>query len=191
MVRVGFIVEGATEKIILEHSGFFNYLDSLKIAYVPEVINAEGSGNLLPQNIESYVDALLQEGATNIFVLTDLDSEQCITNTRKRIGNDGNHTVIVSIKTIEAWFLSDTEAMRKYFNDPGFNFEHPEMVNNPFEEIKLIRKIKTGKGFNNKKVLANTLVHKMGFSILSAAKHPNCNSAKYFLKMIAQVAATN
>ena len=53
-MKLGFIVEGATEKIILQHSDFFRYLDSLHVDYIPDVIDAEGNGNLLPHNINAY-----------------------------------------------------------------------------------------------------------------------------------------
>ena len=51
MVKIGFIVEGATEKIILESSDFFAYLKSLSVNFISDIIDAEGSGKLLPQNI--------------------------------------------------------------------------------------------------------------------------------------------
>jgi len=191
MVKLGFIVEGITEKIILESSDFFHYLDSLNIAYVPVVIDVKGNGNLLPDKISQYTKILSDKGATDIFILTDLDEEQCITNTKARITTQVNRFVIVSIKTIEAWFLADSEAMRRYFNDPEFYFDYPETVKKPFEEIKVIRKSKIGRGFNDKRVLANTLVHRIGFSIQRSAKHPNCPSAKYFIDKIAQIAAIN
>ena len=188
MVRLGFIVEGATEKIILEHSDFFNYLDGLKIDYIADVIDAEGNGNLLPHNLVRHIQILEDKGATHIFIVTDLDDEECITNTKARISPLANQTVIVSIKEIESWFLADHEVMRKYMDDPAFSYEQPESINDPFEEIKLIRKEKTGKGLTDKKILANSLVRKHKFSLLSAASHPGCSSAKYFMDKIAAVA---
>jgi len=184
MVKLGFIVEGDTEKIILEHSGFFGYLGSLSIAYIPEVINAGGNGNLLPHNINAFTKVLEGKGATHIFILTDLDTDECITHTRSRIAPLPHHIVTVSVKTIEAWFLADTETISRYFEDPEFIYDNPEAVSDPFEEIKSIRKAKTGRGFTDKKVLANSIVRKHNFSIQRAAQHPNCSSAKYFLKMI-------
>lgn len=44
MVKVGFIVEGETERIILEKSDFFNHLQKLNIAYVEDVVDAKGNG---------------------------------------------------------------------------------------------------------------------------------------------------
>ena len=191
MVKLGFIVEGATEKIILEHSDFFNYLENKQIDYVPEVIDAEGNGNLLPHKIQPLTRVLTDKGATHIFILTDLDANQCITNTKARIGQLPDQMVTVSVKAIEAWFLSDTIAMQSYFGDPSFSYEYPETPDNTFEEIKSIRKTIAGKGFTDKKVLANSMVRKHSFSILKAAQHPHCNSAKYFLERIAQLSGSN
>ncbi len=189
MVKLGFIVEGATEKIILEHSDFFSYLDNLQIDYIKQVIDAEGNGNLLPHNITAFTKVLEGKGATHIIILTDLDKEECITNTKARIAPLPDQFVTVSIKAIESWFLADSEAMGKYLNDPAFTYDNPEAVRNPFEEIKALRKMKANKGLTDKKILANSIVHKCNFSIHHAAQHPNCSSAKYFLATIAQVAA--
>lgn len=189
MVKLGFIVEGATEKIILEQSDFFAHLRTSGIGYIPEVIDAKGNGNLLPHNIHPLSLILTNKGATHILILTDLDNDQCITNTKARIAPLHNHTVIVSVKVIESWFLSDTSAMRTFLDDPTFAYTDPENVANPFEEIRTIRMSKQGIGVSGKVVLANTMVKKCNFSILNAAKHPSCNSAKYLLNKVAEIAA--
>lgn len=191
MVKLGFIVEGATEKIILEGSDFFDYLHTLSLPFVPEVINAGGNGNLLPHNVHPYIEELKEKGATDIFILTDLDEEQCITNTKERIDKNSDHFVVLSIRAVEAWFLSDTDAMRRYLDDPDFYFALPESVLKPFEELKTLRKAKTGRGFNDKKLVANTMVHKMGFSLIRASWHPACQSAAYFLNKIAALSPLN
>jgi hypothetical protein len=186
MVKLGFIAEGASEKIILEHSDFFPYLDRIPVSCIREVIDAKGNGNLLPHNLERHTKILEEKGATVIFILTDLDNDECITHTKSRISPQAGHIVSVSVKAIEAWFLAGTEAMRAYLKDPSFIYDDPEKVINPFEEIKSLRLSKLGIGISDKKILANTLVHKMKFSIARAAQHPGCNSAKYFLKMISK-----
>ena len=186
MVKLGFIVEGATEKIILEHSDFFSYLTGLKLDFISEVIDAEGNGNLLPHNILPLTRTLEDKGATQIFILTDLDDDQCITNTKERISPLPHHIVTVSIKAIEAWFLADTVAMGNFLKDPGFTYEQPEAVINPFEEIKSIRLAKNNRGIGSKPILAQLMI-RSSFSVQRAALHPNCNSAKYFLEMIKRV----
>lgn len=185
MVRLGFIAEGATEKIILESQDFKNLLNELKVNFIPEIIDAEGNGNLLPQNIEKHSQILLDKGATKIIVLTDLDEDACITQTKARIQPLENHIVIVSVKQIEAWFLADTEAMRKLFSDDTFEEQYPESHLMPYDEINQIKLRKVGRGIGNSKIkLAYNLINQFDFSIKRAAEHPNCNSAKYFLEKI-------
>ncbi len=51
MVKVGFIVEGDTEKVIVESPAFSAWLTANGITLCHPVIDAKGGGNLLPQNI--------------------------------------------------------------------------------------------------------------------------------------------
>ncbi len=188
MVKIGFIVEGATEKIILDSEGFRSFLVKNKIAFVPNVIDATGNGNLLPKNIDPFISRLIDQDATVIFVLTDLDEDLCITRTKQRLELPVNHVAIVSVKQIESWFLADSEAMGRFLSSPDFFFDNPESVNNPFAEIERLGLVYNGRGLKYKKVLANKIVHKSGFSIERAANHPNCPSAKYFLAKLLEVA---
>jgi len=184
MVKLGFIVEGATEKHILENSDFFDYLAANKVNFVDEIIDAGGNGNLLPKNIAELTDILLKKGANKIFILTDLDDDICITETKNRISAPAEHIVIVSVKEIESWFLADSIAIQSLLNDSNFTFEKPEEVIHPFEEIKRIRISKIGRGLGDKMILAKLITKHHKFSILNAAKHKNCNSAKYFMSKI-------
>ncbi len=188
MVKVGFIVEGATEKIILERSDFFTYLCSLKIDFEEEVIDAEGKNNLLPHKILQFTQRLTDKGVSKIFILTDKDDATCFTSIKNTILPLADQILIVSVKEIEAWFLSDTEAMRKFTTDSTFTCSNPELINEPFQEIRDLLKATTGKllGKRKKKVLADIMTTN-NFSILKAAEHPNCNSAKYFLKKIKEL----
>ena len=188
MVKVGFIVEGATEKIILERSDFFQYLRGLGLDYIPDVIDAEGNGNLLPKNINQYSQILKSKGSTVIFILTDLDSDLCITSTKNRIQPLPDHIVVISIKQIESWFLSDTDAMRSYLKDSTYTHIDPESVSIPYEEIKRIRIMKNNMGPGGKTILANAMV-RHNFSITKAANHPKCSSAKYFLNKLVELAS--
>ena len=184
MVKLGFIGEGAVEKIILESSQFQEYLHSQKIDFVKDVIDANGNGNLLPHNIEAHSQILKDKGATNIIILTDLDEDQCITLTKERINPSDYHSVVVSIKEIEAWFLADEEAMKKLLKDDGHSIENPETVQEPFERIRSLRMEKIGRGIGTKVILANQMIYKNNFSVLGAAAHLNCASARYFIQKI-------
>ncbi len=187
MVKLGFIGEGATEKIILESRQFQEYLLSLGLDFVKEVVDATGNGNLLPHNIEPYSQILKSKGATIIIILTDLDKDQCITLTKNRVAPLDNHVVTVSVKEIEAWFLADEEAMRTFLKDGDFKIEYPEAIVNPFEKIRTLRIAKIGRGIGTKVILANQMIDKNEFSILRAASHPNCVSARYFILKIIEL----
>ncbi len=182
MVKLGFIVEGATEKIILQSDAFREYLQNLELDFIEEVRDAKGGGNLLPKHLKPLTNILLDEGATHIFILTDLEDEESVTKIKGRIQPEGIHILIVAIKMIEAWFLADTEAISKFFKEDTF-FEYPENITHPFKEIKELRKSKLGRGVSSKKTLARILLN-CGFSIEKTAQHPHCSSAQYFIKKI-------
>lgn len=191
MVNVGFICEGYTEWFILESENFRNILQNLDLNSVG-VINVEGNGNLLPRNIERHRKNLMDEGADVILILTDLDEDQCITNTRNRIGEKENQNIIIAVKQIESWFLADSETMKSIFRG-NFVYEYPENEVIPFETIRTIYFNKFLKGIvgrDQKKKLAQKMLQN-GFSVQNAASHPNCPSAAYFLSKLEQIAKNN
>jgi hypothetical protein len=176
-VKLGFIVEGDTEKILLDSPEFKSFLFSQNISFVDPVINAGGNGNLLPHNIIEYIDVLKQKGADKIIVLTDLDEAKCFTEVKNRI--DGQDLIIcIAKKKIESWFLSDTNALSSLLRARE-SCEFPEDVINPFEYLSERRQFHQGRGFGDKKILAKLMLRN-GFSIENAMDHPNCPSAKYF-----------
>lgn len=189
MVKLGFIGEGATEKIILESPQFRQYLQSLKIDFVEEVVDATGKDNFLPQNIEKYSQILKDKGASTIIILTDLDKDTCITLTKERVNPSENHVIIVSVKEIEAWFLADGQAMSIFLNDSLFSINNPEQIVNPFERIRELRVASIGRGIGSKILLANQMVNQNNFSIIRSSKHPSCSSAKYFINKIISFSA--
>lgn len=174
--------------MILESGDFKDLLTELHLNFIPEIINAEGNGNLLPNNIEKHSKILLDKGATKIIILTDLDKDVCITQTKERIYPLENHSVIVSVKQIESWFLADTYAMRSLLKTGNFNNTHPESYSSPYEEIKKIRMDKINQGAGSKLFLAKIMINQNNFSIKRAAEHPNCTSAKYFIEKLRQLA---
>ncbi|GAB3898716.1 hypothetical protein GCM10028803_18700 [Larkinella knui] len=179
MVKAGFICEGETETIIVRSDAFQSLLNTFGIECIDSVIDASGAGNLLPQNIEDFRQSLIDSGANQIFILTDLDDSTCITLTKQRITERLNQTIIVSVKEVESWFLADSATMSKLLKD-SFSFETPESQENPFSFIKKLMLKKTGAGCGSKVNLANKMIRR-GFSIENAAQHPNCPSANYFL----------
>ena len=104
MVSIGFIGEGKTEQILLESDSFQAWLQQNGIKRVGTVIDADGAGNLLPEQIHPLQQELLGYGAKLIVVLTDLDNDMSVRITKQRIGESNDQVVIVAVKAIEAWF---------------------------------------------------------------------------------------
>lgn len=186
MVKIGFICEGATEQILLLSDNFRLYLSSINLQLI-NVINACGSGNLLPHNISGYLKSLEKAGAEVIFILTDLDDDICITKTKERIRPRGQDIVVIAVKKIEAWFLANTNAMRSLLNDAEFSFLTPELENNPFETINRLLVKHKGRGIGRTSAGKIKLVSKLielGFQLPDSATHPNCLSVIYFINKL-------
>lgn len=191
MIKVGFICEGSTELRLLQSAPFQQLLASLNIERL-NVINAEGSGNLLPHNIAGYVTSLEKAGAEAIVILTDLDEDICVTQTKARISARKQDIVVIAVKKIEAWFLASTLAMQNLLTQPGFNFPSPENEKNPFETINNLLIAHTNRGVGKKSAGKIKLVTRLldnGLDISQAAAHPNCPSAHYFINKLAQAGA--
>jgi hypothetical protein len=189
MIKVGFICEGYTEKILLESPAFKAILANLNIE-TAQIINAEGCENLLPKNIQAHVTILEDEGAQILFILTDLDNAACISHTKNRVSARPNDIVIVACKKIEAWFLAGSSTMSQLLKTPNFKFDNPEEEKEPFETINQLLIDRTGRGVgrrSGKTTLANRMIQ-LGFDLSDAAAHPNCPSAKYFLIKLKEVA---
>ncbi|MEA5428704.1 hypothetical protein [Arcicella lustrica] len=188
MVKIGFIVEGETEALILYSDKFRAILDELNLVSVG-IINAGGNKNLLPHNILIHQNNLIKKGAETILILTDLDDDQCITKTKERITERENQIIIVAIKQIEAWFLADSILLSNLFNE-SFTFDYPEKENVPFDTLRALLIQFRGRGLPKKVPMALKMINS-GFSIQNAANHPNCPSANYFLTKLTQCASTN
>ena len=186
MVKIGFICEGKTEKKIVESEPFQKFLFERDIEIVGEVRDAKGNGNLLPQNLPAFVAPLTEKGAERIVILTDLDQDACITITKDRITNEENIIVVVAVRQVESWFLADSATLTTLLKE-NFEFNNPEGQTNPYETLKELFKDKRGRGIGTKDKLARHMI-KYGFSLESAARHPNCPSAAYFLHKLQQLA---
>lgn len=180
MVKVGFIVEGETEKVIIESDKFKEFLLNNDYELVTPVIDAKGGGNLLPNNIEPFIKTLKNAQADMIVVLTDLEDEISIDKVKERIEHSEIKVIFVAVKAIEAWFLADTKAMQKLLNNNDFVEEFPEYTEKmPLKRIQELAIEYTNRGIGNSKpLLAKKMVNKCQFSIENSANHPNCPSAK-------------
>jgi len=193
VVKIGFVVEGDSEKLFIESDNFRNWAVQYQIEIVMPVINAGGGGNLCPRNIEKYIEACLsQTKPDKLVILTDLECDPCITQVKQRIDNERVTKIFIARKAIEAWFLADTEAMRSWLENPEFSENFPEQtVKMPWERLrevgKTYHKRKRGVG-DSKPIFVRKLINTFHFSIERAAAHPQCQSAKYFLEKLKEIA---
>lgn len=180
MVKVGFIVEGSCEKIIIESEAFKNFLHRNGFELVEPVIDANGGGNLLPQHIEPFISALETQGAKKLYILTDSEGEH-VEEVKERIRHEKITKCFIAVKAIEAWFLADIEAMRKFLQLEDFTGEDfPEQTPKlPWERIsEIVKETGSARGPGNKVGFAKKMIKYWEFSIENAATHPNCPSAK-------------
>ncbi|WP_339491425.1 MULTISPECIES: DUF4276 family protein [unclassified Pseudomonas] len=187
MVKVGFIVEGDSEKIVIESADFKAFLQANDFELVNPVVNAKGGGNLLPQNIDAYLARLDQQEVDRIVVLTDLEDEDSVDTVKERISNARIDITFVAVKALEGWFLADSNAIGKWLGVHNFDEPQPEQTpNKPWDRLKEISNGLGKRGPGNKTAFAKKMVKHYGFSIRQAASHPQCPSAKeivsYFTK---------
>lgn len=181
MVKLGFIVEGETEKIICESENFKSWLLSLNIELILPVIDAKGGGNLLPHNIETLINILKGKGVDKIVVLTDIESEPNIATVKNRIISSELHDVFVTLKAIESWFLASTPSLRSWLKNTDYYIDDPENLTTlPWDRLKDITKQlgKEGPG-PSKPMFARKMVDRFGFNILDVLAHEKCSSIKY------------
>lgn len=180
MVKVGFIVEGACEKIVIESAVFKDFLQRNDFELIEPVVDANGAGNLLPHNIEPFIGVLEANGAERLYILTDSDGFP-VEDVKERINHAKITTYFIAVKAIEAWFLADTQAMKKFleiedFAGEQFPEETPEL---PWDRIsKIVKETGSARGPGNKVGFAKKMIKYWEFSIENAATHPNCPSAK-------------
>ena len=191
MVKIGFIVEGNTEKVIIDSLQFKEFLKNLGLSVVDPVLDAKGNGNLLPQNIEPFINRLQGANASQIIVITDAD-DNTVTQVKKRILPKKNlykiDAIIVAVKAFEAWFLACDELMRNVLRIPDFSMEYPERTPElPFDYIKNLTAQKQVRGPGSKISFAKRVL-RHGFSLQTAANHPHCPSATSFLNYLHQIA---
>lgn len=183
MVKVSFIVEGDVEKILIE--ALVPWFKERGITKVGPVINVRGGGNLCPGNIDLYIEQAKVWNPAKILILTDLECDSCVTQTKTRVGNCKECVVIVARKAIEAWFLADTLLLENLLKGKIVPYEVPEKTElMPFDVLKQLFLDKTGRGIS-KKMLARRSVQY--FSPERAASHPDCPSAAYFIRKIDEI----
>ncbi len=187
MVKVGFVVEGISDKKLIESTSFKEWAkQECGLEILDEVVNAGGNGNMCTQKIEIYIQKLIvQAQPDKIVVLVDLDPEDCapcITERKKMIANKNIDLVVIACKAMESWFLADTQAMRKWLDNVNFYENKPEETKTmPWEYLKELGIKYKGRGPGSKVRCARMFLNQYAFEVKRAAKHPNCPSARYFV----------
>lgn len=190
MVKVGFVAEGECDVFILKSSNFRALAEDLGVYVCPEVINAHGEGNLRYSNLIDFVELCHNQPNTpdKIIVLTDLDTEPCITEVKKRIEASGTaDKTIVARKALEAWFLADHEGLSRYLGKDFSIVEFPEQTEAmPWDDLRQRINGMNIRGIGQiKKAFAKRFA--AYFSLERAAAHPHCPSAAYFLETLKSI----
>lgn len=179
MVRLGIICEGESETIIFNDNSFKNWLHSLNI----ELVSVQETGSInqfFEDRFEKHRALMLLKNVDFIVALIDLDKAPSLKEHKTRVNILQNEAVVIAVKEFESWYLADKNALNNLLQKQVL-IEFPEEVQEPFKEIV---KLNNGKGFGKSKPFLAKMMLRNGFSIENAAKHPNCPSAKYFIKKL-------
>ena len=106
MVKVGFIVEGDSEKVLIESAGFKKWAGSQGLEICSPVINAKGGGNLLPHHIKPMLAQIERSQPDHIVILTDLEDAADVETVKARITTEHTNLIFIAVKALEAWFLT-------------------------------------------------------------------------------------
>ncbi len=181
-MKVGFIVEGDSEKVLIESESFSRWAGEQGLEICHPVINAKGGGNLLPHHMAPMVAQLSRSNPQHIVVLTDLEDATDVEAVKTRVTNLHTNLIFVAVKALEAWFLADTEAMRSWLNVPTFAEPEPEKTPGmPWDHLKEVARVSGARGPGPSKVIfARKFCRTHGFQLRRAASHPACHSAREF-----------
>ena len=189
MVTVGFVVEGPSDKWLIESELFTKWLrEDCNLEVVRPVVDAKGNGNMLSHNIGGFVKNLRKaRNPDKVVVLADLDPDgrvQCVQERKKTIGSKDIDLVLIAKKALESWFLADTEAMRRWLGDDTFCEVAPETLTGmPWDRLKDLGR-KKGIRLKSKVAFSRQFIHDHRFDITRAAQHAQCPSARYFVKRL-------
>lgn len=182
MVKVGFIVEGDTEKVIVSSLPFKNWVSQFNVEIIDHIINAKGGGNLLPHKINDMIETLKNKGANHIFILTDLEHYPSISHVKERVNHPQITDSFITIVSTESWFLACSKALGFWLEkNTEYYIDDPEnrSIEKPFERIKALGLKEKNRGCRNKITLAKDMMQRCGFSFEEILQHPNCSSIKY------------
>lgn len=194
MVKVGFIVEGDSEKVLIESAGFKKWASDQGLEICSPVINAKGGGNLLPHHIRPMLAQIERSQPDHIVILTDLEDATDVEAVKTRITTEHTDLIFIAVKALEAWFLADTDAMRRWLNAPEFFEPTPEQTPGmPWDWLKEVAKVRGSRGpGSNKVIFAKKMCGvAMQYELERAAAHPACPSAKAFRDGLLELSGNN
>ncbi len=197
MVKIGIIVEGDCEKIVLDSQEFQVILSRNNLELADEVINIGGKSKLRPDNpkMQKNAQILFDQQAEWILILRDMDDAPSFTVVASEVFQTPSTKLCLAVKEFEAWFLTDSAALTNLFQLDNFDYPNPEEPVEPGKVIADLFLQHTGRGIGwnkagGKQKLANKMLDN-GFTIERAAQHPNCPSAQYFLTTLKTLASAN
>ncbi len=179
MVKVGFIVEGTSDFIILKSDKFQKLLRyKLNLVSDESLIRIAKSRPFMMKYLKDLTGSLEKEDVDYLFILVDQDDNECPMETKQKlIGyrdnshyNKAFHIYIVMTRELEAWFLADDNLKFKYEGQP-------EEILNPSDVVA------EQLGTSSHVKIANRIKDK--FSIKRASK--NAPSAKRFLEKLERI----
>jgi hypothetical protein len=119
----------------------------------------------------------------HIVILTDLEDAANVDTVKARITTEHTKLIFIAVKALEAWFLADTDAMRRWLKAPEFFEPTPEQTPGmPWERLKEVAKAHGSQGpGSNKIIFAKKMCGvALRYELERAAAHPACPSAKAF-----------
>jgi hypothetical protein len=194
MVKVGFIVEGDSEKVLIESAGFRKWASDQGLEICSPVINAKGGGNLLPHHIKPMLTQIERSQPDHIVILTDLEDATDVEAVKSRITTEHTDLIFIAVKALEAWFLADTDAMRRWLNAPEFFESSPEQTpGKPWDLLKEVAMAYGARGpGSNKVIFAKKMCSvALRYELERAAAHPACPSAKAFRDGLLELGGKN
>lgn len=195
MVKVGFIVEGTSDFIILKSDKFQNLLQyELEIETDESLINIARSRPGLKKNFVSLIRNLQKQNVDYIFTLVDQDDKEeqrknkgykppdcpiVVVNEIQKFRDNRNYifeenSFVIMTREMEAWFLADANLNLNYDGQP-------EEILNPSDIVG------EQLGTSSHVKIANRL--KDRFSLVRATE--NSRSAKRFLEKLKQITDEN
>lgn len=192
MVKVGFIVEGTSDFIILKSDRFQNLLKyEIEIETDESLINIARSRSKLKKNFVSLVRNLQKQNVDYIFTLVDQDDKEerrknrgyrppdcpiVVVNEIQNFRDNRNYifqenSFVIMTREMEAWFLADANLNLNYDGNP-------EEILNPSDIVG------EQLGTSSHVKIANKL--KDRFSLVRSSE--NSRSAKRFLDKLKEIA---